>query len=90
MASYEEVREGIQEAEAILVISKAGYDKSPSIPAELAERCRQILADDLAFHVYQNKFQGGYLLTRTNHYGWQEHSQRLFTVAGEVTAKLGK
>lgn len=87
MAAYEEMREGIQEAEAMQVVSKAGFDKTAAIEPALAERCRQVLLDEQLFYLYHNRFQSGCLLTRTSHYGWQELSQRLFTVAGEVAGK---
>lgn len=87
MASYQAIREGIQETEAMYVISEALEKSAAGLGADLTERCRQALRDELAGCALQDVQIFGHFFFHTNHYGWQEVSQRVFTLAGEVSAK---
>jgi len=87
LTAFEALREGIQEAEAMIVISEALTDRAKQIGPALAGRCRQALVDYLAYCRSRNQFRYQYVYKHMNHYGWQELSARLFALAAEVTAK---
>jgi hypothetical protein len=90
MTIYEAVREGLQEAEALVVVSEAMDHSGDKLGPELTARCGQALRDELAFCVNRDAAKYQCTFYHMNHYGWQELSQRVFTLAGEVTAKAGK
>ncbi|HET6427869.1 MAG TPA: glycoside hydrolase domain-containing protein [Phycisphaerae bacterium] len=90
MTAYEALREGLQEAEALVVISQALAENEAGLGPELADRCRQALRDELTFCLSRSPFIYQYVHLQMNHHGWQELSGRLFALAGEVAARTGK
>ena len=96
-ASFEVMREGIQETEPRIFIEKALTDPAlcAKLGGELEKRCREALADRVnmilaAFDIFM-------LYTNDNKRGvpdyvpldWQNQSERIFALSGEVAAKLG-
>jgi hypothetical protein len=102
-ARYEVLREGIQDCEARIQIEKALADPAlkAKLGAGLVESCEGLLAErtasmweavakggataDDAWRVKATSPEGNaWFLTS----GWQKRAQKLYTVAGEVQAKL--
>ena len=83
LASYEALREGLQEAEALITLS-AALANDPPLEPQLAQRCRQALVDYLTFCDTRNQMRYQYVYHHMNHYGWRDLSQRLFALAAEV------
>ncbi len=86
---FEQVREGIQEAEAMVVVAEAVGEHADKLGPELAAECRQLLTDRLNYARHACPEAYGRIPFRTNHYGWQELSARLFAAAAKVTQKIG-
>jgi hypothetical protein len=79
---FEMFREGIQEAEAMIVIAEAQAQYSEKLGPELTEECRNIFAERLTFCTpLMKKYTDTYQ-------GWQESSERIYKCAAEVAAKL--
>jgi hypothetical protein len=96
-ASFELVREGIQECEARIAIEKALADPAlcAKLGAELEKRCREVLADRVNLILAIGQIYG--ITCNENKVtvpdyaplDWQAQSERVFAAAGEVAAKLG-
>jgi len=89
LTAFEAVREGLQEAEAMIVLSEAVDEHAEAMGPELTARCRRVLAEALAFCHSRNQYKYQVLLYHMNHYGWQDLSGRIFALAAEATAKIG-
>ena len=89
VTTFEAIREGLQETEALHVISEAMEKRADKLGPELVDRCRQVLQDELEYCRDRSLMRWGTLYYQVNHYGWQELSQRAFTLAGEVAGKTG-
>lgn len=87
------MREGIQEAEAAIVIGEAMEKHADKLGAELAGRCRQLVADRITIcrSIWSQRSLAG-TQNGNAHVGaegdWQERSAKLYALAAEVTAKL--
>lgn len=90
-ARFLQMLEGIQMAEALIVVAEAQgeKDKADAIGAELAGKCRQIYVDRLNY-ARAHAPEGGRVSYGTVHLGWQELDRRVFELAAEVEKKLGK
>ena len=88
MTGYEALREGLQEAEAMIAISAALARGAESLPAELAARCRRVLRDVLLYCRTRNVQQYQRMFYHMDHHGWQELTRRLFTCAAEAAAPV--
>ena len=101
---YEIFREGIQECEARIAIERVLTNEAAKkkLGAELAERCQRMLderltlalkgaggkADDIKGQSWRYKLHPDahkWYLTS----GWQQRSETLFALAGEVAKKVG-
>jgi hypothetical protein len=88
---FEALREGIQEAEALLVLSEAADKYAKEIGPQLAEKCQSLLRETLLYdHLRHLDRTINLMQFTTNHYGWQDLATRLFTTAGEVNRVLKK
>ena len=90
MTAFDSMREGLQDAEACIVISEALEKSADKLGPELAARCRQLLKDELVYCRDRDMHKYQYVYYHMNHFGWQELSQRAFTLAAEVTAQAAK
>jgi len=83
---YEAFCEGIQFAEAMIVVSEAVETREAVLGQERSDAFRRLLVDLVRHEV---KCRGGQLSPlRPNHEGWQDLVRRLFDAAAEVsTAK---
>ncbi|MDD4888746.1 MAG: DUF6067 family protein, partial [Phycisphaerae bacterium] len=84
---FEQFREGIQQAEAMIVVSEAMTDRAAEIGPERVARCRQLFIDRLNFAKAHAPESYGQISMSTDHCGWRELNRRLFDLAGEVAAK---
>lgn len=75
---YEAFCEGIQYAEALMVVSEALDRKAAQLGQERAEVLRQVLVDLVR---QQHKYRGPYVPLRPNHEGWQPLARRLLEAA---------
>jgi len=87
---FQAMREGLQETQAMCTISQALEKNADQLGADLAERCRQALKDELTWCRDRCGYSVSHMSFQTNHYGWQELSQRLYALAGEVSAKTSR
>jgi hypothetical protein len=78
---FEALREGVQDTEARIFLEQA-LDRG-RVPANLAGKVRQVLADDFRDTGF---FQGNSIIRslEENHTGWQQRSRKLFQAAAEV------
>ncbi len=90
MTAFESVREGIQEAEAMIVISEALQRQDDPLDPELARRCREALTDMLVYCRERDLFKYQHVFYHMNHDGWQELSGRLFELAAQVSRRSGR
>lgn len=75
-AQFENLREGIQAAEALIAVQQAMESKK--LPDELDSRCRALVAERVsASRQYKLGMSGQ---------DWQDRDRRLFALAGEVAA----
>jgi Glycoside hydrolase 123, catalytic domain len=81
---YETFLEGIQDAEAVIVVSEAIDKHGEKIGAELKAECQKVLVDLLRYQTFGRDRAP----TRPVHYGWQDCSRRLYECAAKVSAKL--
>jgi len=86
---YEAAIEGLQEAEAMIVISEAIDQHAGTLGPKLVRDCRAVLRDRLRYCHTRNQSRWQRVYVHMNHYGWQGLSRRLFRCAAEVTKKLG-
>jgi len=86
---YEAFCEGIQYAEAMIVVSEAVDTKAAALGRERTEAFRQILVEMLRREV--KCLAGPPAPLRPNHEGWQDLAKRLFEAAAEArTSPSGK
>ncbi len=95
---FESYLEGIQEVEALMVLSEAADKHAAKIGADLAEKCREVIRECLwrmekaweycDYDITQKGSRG--VRFHGNHYGWQATTRRLYDCAAEVARKLGK
>jgi hypothetical protein len=81
---YEALLEGIQDAEAVIVVSEAMDKHAAVIGLELVEECNAILVDLLRYQFFAT--DRGPL--RPMHAGWQDLSRRLYECAAKVSKKI--
>jgi hypothetical protein len=86
---FEHVREGVQDAEAMLFVAEAMGEHSDQLGPELTARCRQLFLDRLNYCRRTCPEAYGRVYFTTNHYGWQSLTARLYATAAEVAKKLG-
>jgi hypothetical protein len=82
---YELFREGLQEAEAAILIAEAAETKADRLGKELADRCRRVFVD----RINAVRASRGILRASEDFSGWQKRSAELYSAAAEVAAKLG-
>jgi hypothetical protein len=80
---FEMLREGIQEAEALIFIADAADNQAARLGQELADRCRALIVERV------NVCRATQGMTEEFFAGWQDRSARLYAAAAEVAAKLG-
>ncbi len=82
---YELFREGMQEAEATMLVAEASETRADRLGKELADKCRRVFVDRLnAVRTARGVARGG-----EDTSGWQARSAELYQAAAEVVAKLG-
>jgi hypothetical protein len=86
---YEALVEGVQEAEAVIVVNE-GAASADKVGAELAAKCEKLMRDRIWFCRVANRISEHFTVVHVDHKGWQDLSRRLFTLAGEVEKKLGR
>ncbi|KKL66772.1 hypothetical protein LCGC14_2141630, partial [marine sediment metagenome] len=77
------LREGLQEAEAIIAVAEAMHEQPDKLGPELTAQCRRLFRERI--EVYR-------ALEAVNpdmHAGWQERSRKLYETAARVAAKVG-
>ncbi|MDD4888798.1 MAG: hypothetical protein PHU85_02620 [Phycisphaerae bacterium] len=78
---YEAFCEGVQFAEALIVVSEAIDAKAAALGADRVEAYRQLLTD-----LWRREVRGGWgSPLRPNHEGWQDITRRLLDAAAEST-----
>ncbi len=87
---FEQVREGIQEAEAMIAVAEALGEHADRLGPELAAECRQLLIDRLNYCRRTCPEAYGRIGFRTNHTGWQTLAERLFAAAAKVAKCLAR
>jgi hypothetical protein len=88
---FEAFREGIQETEALIVLSEAADKYTKEIGPELSEKCRSLIRESLLYcHLRRFDIGINNVQISTNHYGWQDLATRIFETAAEVNRILKK
>jgi len=82
---YELFREGLQEAEATILIAEAAETKADRLGRELADKCRRIYVE----RINAVRTARGVLRGNEDFSGWQTRSAELYAAAAEVAAKTG-
>lgn len=86
---FEAFVEGVQEAEANIMLNEAIAKHADKLGEELPARSRQVLADRLRYFHTRDQMQWTRVYFHMNHYGWQDLSRRLLDCAAEARKKLG-
>ncbi|MHC4716887.1 MAG: hypothetical protein ACYS5V_07955, partial [Planctomycetota bacterium] len=86
---FEAFCEGVQEAEAVIVLSEAVDKHGDRLGPELAERCRKVLVDRLNYCRFWDQMRWAHSYFHVHHYGWRDLTRRLYDCAAEVRRKLG-
>lgn len=87
---FEQLREGVQQAEAMIFVAEAVGEHADDLGPELADRCRSLLRERIRFCLRRAPEQYGQHYFRSYHHEWQELNAELFTTAAEVSARLGE
>lgn len=87
---FELLCQGVQDAEADIVLSDALANHADALGPELAARCRQVLIDRLNY--LRSRDQSSYerFMPRSNHAGWRDLDGRAYQCAAEAAKKIGK
>lgn len=85
---YEMLRESVQQAEAMVLISRGLLDHADVLGQDLADRCRKLFEDRIRFTSQRYDMAFGTVRFTTNHVGLTEMNRRLWDTAAEVRAKL--
>jgi hypothetical protein len=86
---FENLREGVEDAEATIVIAEAAVERAAQLGPELAATCRQLYIDRINYARRTCPETWGRVYIRSCHDTWQDLSERTYTAAAEVTKKLG-
>jgi len=84
----ESMREGLQEAEAVITLSDALEKHADTLGPELGAACRRLLADRYEFVTRKPRYAWQVVYYHLNHYGWQDLSRRTYALAGQVARAL--
>jgi len=87
---FEMLCQGIQDADADIVISDAITNHADAIGHELAERGRQLLVERLYYMHSRDQSSYQRFLPRCNHTGWADLDRRTYQCAADVVGKLAK
>jgi len=87
---YELLCQGVQDAEADIVVSDALANHADKLGKELADQCRQTLVDRLCYMRSGDQSAYETFMPRCNHYGWRDLDRRIYQCAAEVSRKLGE
>jgi len=85
---FEQFRQGVQDAEAMIFVADALANHPDRLGEELAARCRKLFVDRIHYCLTRCPEAYNEVYFRTDHYGWQELTRRLYTTAAEVGQKL--
>jgi hypothetical protein len=83
---YELFREGMQEAEATILIAEAAETKADQLGKELADKCRRIFID----RINAVRTARGMVRGNEDPSCWQARSAELYAAAAEAVGKTGK
>ncbi|MFC1479668.1 glycoside hydrolase domain-containing protein [Planctomycetota bacterium] len=83
---YEALCEGVQESDALLVVSEGAAKAG----GQLAKDCEKCIRDHIWYAHNADQHVWATSWVHMNHYGWQELSKRTFDLAGKVSKALGK
>ncbi len=87
-ARFEALREGLQESEAVIVLSQAAAN-ADKVGPELAGKCRKLLIERLWANWALINLRWQHYNFKTTHAKWQDLNRQLFELAGEAESKLG-
>jgi glycosyl hydrolase family 123 len=84
---YELMLEGLQEAEAMIVIAEAASKQAGKLGAELTAKCKELWIDRINMARVVNGYSGP---ATWDFSGWKDQSARVYATAAEVAAALKK
>ncbi len=87
---FEQLREGVEQAEAMIFVAEAVGEHAEKLGPELADRCRQLLGERIRFCLRCCPERYGQHYFRSYHHQWQQLNAELFATAAEVFAALGQ
>jgi len=87
---FEAFCEGIQDAEAAIVLSDAVANHADKLGEELTRQCRTVLIDRLNYCRFWDQMKWAHSYFHMHHWDWQELDRRLYDCASRVGKKLGK
>ncbi|MGQ9662779.1 MAG: hypothetical protein ACUVWX_10670, partial [Kiritimatiellia bacterium] len=85
---FQQFLEGLQAAEALIVVAEAQGEYADRIGPELTAQCRQIYLDRLNYARQHCPEAYGGIYFSTDHRDWQQLDARLFALAAQVQKKL--
>jgi len=87
---FEQFREGVQDAEAMIFVAEALGEHAERLGPELAARCRRLFIERMTYVRRRCPETYGRVYFRTYHYGWQDLAARLYDAAADVAGRLGR
>jgi len=85
---FEVLCQGVQAAEALIVLADAMDNHADTLGSDLKARCDRLIRDRIRFCHTRNQQEWQKVFVSMNHYGWQDLDRRLFDLAAEVAEKM--
>jgi hypothetical protein len=84
---FEQFREGVQDAEAMIYVAESLGEHADQLGPELAKRCEQLLAERIRFCLRTCPETYGRIGFRTYHHGWQDRAAALYAAAANAAMR---
>jgi len=84
----ENLREGVQDSEAMIFVAEVLAKHKKQLGPDLAAERRAVFVDRINYCRQRAPEAYGRIYVRSNHLGWQELNARLYAAAGKVAARL--
>ena len=85
---FEQFRQGVQDTEATVFLSRAVGEQAEKLGADLADECRRLLIDRMRYCRRGAPEISGTFYFRSYHLGWRDLARRTYDLAAKASRKL--